>query len=142
MQKIVIVDADAIIAIIHESDSNHLLAVSVMNSLLDQGYNLFYPITALSEATTVCQRVFGNQRLAKELLASYLENDLYLLDIDFESLKIAHEELFVNTTSKQNTIFDCIVAACAMKYNADYIFSFDSFYKKQGFVLATEILKK
>ncbi len=41
--------------------------------------------------------------------------------------------------SKHNTLFDAVVAATAKKYQADAIFSFDKFYKKQGFKLASEL---
>jgi predicted nucleic acid-binding protein len=35
--------------------------------------------------------------------------------------------------SKQNTLFDAIVATIARKYSATGIFSFDAWYTKQGF---------
>lgn len=48
---------------------------------------------------------------------------------------------FSPITSKKNTLFDCIVAAVAEEYKADAIFSFDKFYKKKGFKLASELTK-
>lgn len=41
--------------------------------------------------------------------------------------------------SKHATLFDGIVAAVAEKYQADAIFSFDKFYKRKGFKLASEL---
>ena len=42
-------------------------------------------------------------------------------------------------SSKQNTLFDCIIATVARKYSAGAIFSFDKWYTKIGFTLASEI---
>jgi len=48
-------------------------------------------------------------------------------------------QYFSSTTSKKNTLFDCIVAVTAEENKADAIFSFDKFYKRKGFKLASEI---
>ena len=46
---------------------------------------------------------------------------------------------FYTTSSKKNTVFDCVIAAVVEDYKADAIFSFDHFYKKKGFKLAEEL---
>lgn len=46
---------------------------------------------------------------------------------------------FSPSASKKNTLFDCIVAAVVEEHQADAIFSFDKFYKKEGFKLASEL---
>jgi len=51
-------------------------------------------------------------------------------------------QFFSPTTSKKNTLYDCIIAAVAEENKADAIFSFDQFYKKQGFKLASEFVEK
>jgi predicted nucleic acid-binding protein len=45
---------------------------------------------------------------------------------------------FEKTISKKNTIFDAVVAEVAIELEAEYIFSFDSWYVKEGFKLAPE----
>jgi len=41
--------------------------------------------------------------------------------------------------SKQNTLFDAVVAAMARRLNAAAIFSFDKWYEKLGFRLVTRL---
>ncbi len=47
--------------------------------------------------------------------------------------------LFQPFGSKQNTLFDAIVATIARKYAAPDIFSFDEWYAKQGFTLIPQL---
>jgi len=44
--------------------------------------------------------------------------------------------------SKYNTFFDAIVAAVTKLTKADAIFSFDEWYKKQGFKITDEFMKE
>ena len=47
--------------------------------------------------------------------------------------------LFNPHGSKQNTLFDAVVAALAKRLDADAIFSFDSWYEKRGFRLVAQL---
>ena len=51
-----------------------------------------------------------------------------------EALKI-----FDPSGSKQNTLFDALVAATAKKLNTNVIFSFDDWYEKLGLKLAANL---
>jgi hypothetical protein len=44
--------------------------------------------------------------------------------------------------SKQNTLFDAIVASIVKQLNAQAIFSFDQWYRKQGFMLASDLVEE
>ena len=48
-------------------------------------------------------------------------------------------EIFDQTISKKNTLFDAIVAATAESLKAEAIFSFNSWYPKLGFKLVLEM---
>ncbi len=41
-------------------------------------------------------------------------------------------DLFKLNGSKENTLFDAVIAAIAKRFNADAIFSFDEWYRKWG----------
>lgn len=58
--------------------------------------------------------------------------------IDEEILKLA-TKYFEHANSKKNTFFDAIVAATAKRLEADAIFSFDNWYTKLGFKLASQV---
>ena len=60
-------------------------------------------------------------------------------EVDEEIYSRAVNDFFDASVSKQDTLFDCIVAAVAKKYGAEAIFSFDKFYQKHGFKLASEL---
>ncbi|HEX2349602.1 MAG TPA: hypothetical protein VHI51_14315, partial [Ktedonobacterales bacterium] len=47
--------------------------------------------------------------------------------------------LFNPYGSKQNTLFDAVVAVVARRVDADAIFSFDGWYEKQGFRLVSQL---
>lgn len=44
--------------------------------------------------------------------------------------------------SKQNTLFDALVAATAKKRQSTIIFSFNEWYKKLGFQLAADLVRE
>jgi hypothetical protein len=48
--------------------------------------------------------------------------------------------VFDPTGSKHNTNFDTLVVATAAKLHARTIFSFDEWYKKLGYTLASELI--
>ncbi len=65
--------------------------------------------------------------------------ELPLQYIDQETFTTALKQ-FNPRGSKQNTLFDAQVLAIAKTSNARAIFSFDAWYKKQGFTSASELL--
>lgn len=52
----VVVDADAIVAHAHATDSNHSRALTIARRLGEKEIRLVYPVTAIIEAVTVLQR--------------------------------------------------------------------------------------
>lgn len=68
------------------------------------------------------------------------ESQFPVIAVDQEILESA-ETLFNSNGSKQNTLFDAIVAAIAKKQKADAVFSFDVWYEKLGLILAFNLLE-
>lgn len=135
MSKIAVGDADSLIALVYKEDSNHTRAQKISKSLVSRGYEIIYPNTAILEAITALKRSLNLVRQA-HLINQQYQNGIFAIEFISDETQRHASERFEKTVSKKNTIFDCLVAEVAVKLKADYIFSFDSWYAKQGFFLA------
>lgn len=138
-QPIVVVDADALIAQTNPKDIHHQKATAISKSLIKQDAQVLYPITTIIEATTHMQRVLNSTVSAYGTAQLMTSPDAQVVEINKQTLGNALQ-YFSPKTSKKNTLFDCIVVAIAEEYKADAIFSFDKFYQKKGFKLASELI--
>jgi len=135
---IVIVDADAIVAQAYPDDSNHEKAVSISDKLNNLGAQVIYPATAVLEAVTVLQGRLNSGATAYGTAAVFADPKVEVAEVSKITL-IGAMDYFSPTTSKKNTLFDCVVLAVADEKKADAIFSFDHLYKSKGFKLASEL---
>jgi predicted nucleic acid-binding protein len=138
--KTVIVDSDALIALLNKDDLLANKAIKTLEGLHKLEARLLYPATTLVETTTTLQRRLSNATLAKDIVKMIKESQFPIIAVDQEILELA-EALFDPYGSKQNTLFDAVVAAIAKKQKADAIFSFDVWYEKIGLTLAFNILE-
>lgn len=97
-----------------------------------------YPVTAVLEASTHMQRVLSSTPSAYGSAQFMVDPGTQVVEVNKQTLGAA-VRYFSPSTSKKNTLFDCVIAAVADEYKADAIFSFDNFYKKKGFALASEL---
>jgi len=135
--SIVIVDSDAIIALVHQTDSLHDRSVQIFKFLKERNFYTFTPYAILLEAAATLARVLQQPELAQEVLSSY-SNPEDKIDTDVSDLVA---KLYEPKTSRKNTPFDHYVLALAKKNNIQLVFSFDSFYKKNGLTLMGDKLK-
>ena len=135
----VVVDADAIIAQVNPYDHHHLIAGSISKYLIEMNAQLIYPSTAVVESNAFIQRPLNSTASAYGTAVVFTNPDVQIAEVNQKTLKNALK-YFSPTTSKKNTLCDCIVAAVAEEQKADAIFSFDKFYKKKGFKLASELI--
>jgi len=135
----IIVDSDALIALLNIEDSLASKALKTLEALHIQGARLLYPATTLVETTTTLQRKLSNPSLTTEIVRMIRENQFPVVPVDQEILELA-EVLFKPTGSKQNTLFDAIVAVIAKKLHADAVFGFDKWYEKVGLTLASNLI--
>lgn len=135
---LVIGDTDGIIAILHEEDRNHLHAKKTAEKLLEINAQTIFPLTSIVETITTLKRKLNKPELASHVIKQITNGDLAIEDTDTKLLDSALE-IFDPAGSKQNTLFDAIVAATAKKYKTDIIFSNDAWYEKLGFKLAGKI---
>ena len=137
-QPVIIVDADGIIAQNDSRDPHHGKAQEIARNLVDMGAQVLYPVTAIAEANAHTQRVLNSTASAYGTAVFFSSQETEVVEVNKQTLTNALN-YFSPTTSKKNTLFDCIVAAVAEEYKADAIFSYDKFYKTKGFKLASEL---
>lgn len=135
---VVIGDADALISLLMEEDAHYREASKISTYLHTKGYSVIFPDTAIIEAITSFQRKFSSPKLAGILTDQYKQGIFAVEYVDEETMKLA-VDFFNPKSSKKNTFFDAIVASVAKSLNADAIFSFDGWYKKVGFRLASDL---
>jgi len=136
--KIVIGDADSLIALAFKDDSNHERAKKISEQLLSRAYEIVYPNTAIMEAITTLRRALNLPDKAQLVNHQYQQGNITVEYIN-EGIQLKASQRWQKADSKKNTIFDAVVAETAVSFNANYIFSFDDWYQKQGFTLASEI---
>lgn len=134
----IVVDADAIIAQVNPNDQHHQKAREISESLAKKNAQVIYPATAIAESNAYIQRVLNSSASAYGTALVFADSNVQVAEVNGETIRNALK-YFSPTASKKNTLFDCIVAAVAENNKADAIFSFDGFYKKNGFKLASEL---
>lgn len=135
---IVVVDSDGLIGSLNPDDSHFEVSQKLLSTFINKKAKLIYPATVIAESVTFLQGRLNKPELAKRVIQLVHEDKLNVELVDNIILKQA--SVFMDfKRSKRHTLFDAIVAAVAQKHHADAIFSFDTFYKKHGFNLASEI---
>ncbi|MGO8946650.1 MAG: type II toxin-antitoxin system VapC family toxin [Ktedonobacterales bacterium] len=136
--RTIIVDADALIALFNEGDVHAKHSLELLDRLIADGAHILHPTTVIVEAVTTLHRRLNNPKAAGELVRVVKEAKLAVEPVNDAVLTEALA-LFNPHGSKQNTLFDAVVAAMARRLQADAIFSFDKWYEKQGFQLVTRV---
>lgn len=136
---LVVADADALIALALENDPNHRHAQHIANSLMKNLVTIVFPVTVFPEAISSLKRAANQPEKAHLINRQYLAGVFQVEYINEDIMKRAAEIFDKKAVSKQNTLFDAIVAATAEKLEANAIFSFDEWYGKLGFKLTDSI---
>jgi predicted nucleic acid-binding protein len=138
-QYLIVADADAIISFANVEDANHTKAKQIMRHLSHVQANLLYPTTAICEAVTVMRGRLAKPDEAANIIKKFQTGDFSIQDVT-QDIFLEAATLYNPQASKKNTLFDAVIAAIAKRLNADAIFSFDEWYKKQGITLAEDFL--
>ena len=142
MKKAILIigDTDALISTINK-DAHHEVVKTIYRELASVSANIYFPSAIIAETITTCQRRLKNPSLAEAMVTQLTSDLINVLPTDDETLQMA-AAFFHPHGSKENTFFDAIVAATAKKQSADAIFSFDQWYRKLGFKLASDLLEQ
>ena len=107
--------------------------------MTQSGPTLRYPATAIAEAVTTFQRKLHNQQAASHIIQRIKQKGFFIEPVDKATIDVA-TGFFEPAGSKQNSLFDAIVAAVTRHHHTTTIFSFDGWYKQIGLTLASELL--
>lgn len=140
MDKVVVVDSDAIYALYNPNDPLNTKATQAFQKLIAQGFQLIYPTSVIFEIISLFQRVLPTPEVTTRLI-DMIKNEQLLIHVVDHKLLQGSAEIFKPGGSKKNTLVDCSVAAVARKIKAGGVFSYDEFYIKQGLKLAEDIVK-
>lgn len=135
---IVVGDSDGLIAMLSEGDKNHILAKETIAKLLQNDAQTIFPLTTIVETITTLKRKLNKPKLSAHVVKQITSGMLAIENTDTELLKEALK-IFDPAGSKQNTLFDALVAATAKKLNTKIIFSTDNWYEKLGLKLAANV---
>ncbi|MEK7521230.1 MAG: PIN domain-containing protein [Patescibacteria group bacterium] len=140
--KTTVADSDAIIGLAFDEDALHKRCLETYSFLGENGFEVFVPYPIILEAATALakDKTIRRPDLAKQLLKDYFEVGAKLRENDIYKKLVGR--IYNPKTSKKNSPFDFYVLACAKVNNIKTVFSFDSFYKKNGLILAEDLLAK
>src|SRR5947209_13372305 len=103
-EPLIIVDADAIIALSNTEDTNHEKARAILANLTQLNASTLFPTTAICEAVTVLKGRL-NKPAEAYIIIEKLQTDSYPLQtVDPATAKNA-ARLLTPTASKKNTLF-------------------------------------
>lgn len=132
-----IVDTDLLLGLFNTNDANHLKAVTLAKIVAARRINIFILPTTLCEFALLASSRIG-PKPAQQAVSILTSTDYLGLDITEEITKEA-VDLYQKQTSKEESLFDCFIMTSAKRLKIDLILSFDKGYKKQGFILLTDI---
>ena len=135
---IVIADADILVGLYFKNDVLHNKISDINRKFLATGIRIIFPNTAVAEGITTLHRKLSNSTAAALLIQHYKKR---IFEVEYVDERIMQEatKFYSPVGSKKNTFFDAIVASVAKNLNADAVFSFDGWYKKIGFLLASDL---
>lgn len=139
--SLVIADADAIIALISIHDAHYEQAKRICQYCVDQEIAIIFPTAAVFEATAVLQKRLNNPQAASRVIA-YVQDATFPLQAVDQDILLSALTLFNPHGSKQNTLFDAVIATLAKQLEAAAIFSFDEWYKKVGLTLISDVIEQ
>lgn len=135
----ILVDADALVALVKSNEQNHKRALSISEALQKKGCAWYISPFTIGEVVTVISHKV-NQTTAKKVLKELRKQNLNLLALKDEHIHLA-DDWFNKQNKKGTSYFDCYNMALLERYQKQLnaIFSFDSVYKRNGFRTAEEI---
>ncbi len=138
--KTILVDSDIFVAINKSDDTNHIKAKKLLENLLTQQVYFVTTNYIFSETVTVLSQKVGHTTAVKfisEIKTPQSDFEVYWITPEMEEEAI---EIFRKQTSKNTSFVDCANMAALQLNKWDFIFSFDSIYKKNGFKIAEDLI--
>ncbi|OGY26602.1 MAG: hypothetical protein A2Z24_02165 [Candidatus Woykebacteria bacterium RBG_16_44_10] len=132
MEKELLVDADAFVALRDSKDPNHQLAMVVSSVATNAGIPLLTSDPAFGEAITVISQNVSHEA-AIDFANDILDSEIEIVEVN-SSLRKQAIDIFKKQTSKNSRFTDSVNMAILLERDLNDIFSFDEDYKKNGFI--------
>lgn len=135
----ILVDADALVALVKINEPNHKRALSISEALQKKGCTWYISPFTIGEVVTVISHKV-DQTTAKKVLRELKKQNLNLLTLKDEHIHLA-DDWFNKQNKKGTSYFDCYNMALLERYGKQLnaIFSFDGVYERNGFKTAEEV---
>lgn len=136
LPKEVLIDSDALVALIKKNDTNHKKAKKISQFLVQKRAIFLTTNYVFSETGTVL-----SQRISRKVALDFIddlktkESEISMIWVN-EKIEDLAIKIFKKQTSKNVSFVDCVNMAVLSRYKWDTIFSFDRIYEKNGFNLA------
>lgn len=135
------IDTDAFIGLLKADDTHHHYSLQVLDALQPVPVILHTSNYVLSETLTVLsQRVDHAAALsfAERVKAPSSQFAIKWIDEDIEAMVL---QLYAHQASKNVSFVDCTNMAYMDHFSLDYIFSFDTTYRKNGYATVEGFVK-
>jgi predicted nucleic acid-binding protein len=132
MERELLVDADALVALRDSKDPNHKLAAAVSSQITEAKIPLITSDPAFGEAITVISQNV-NQRAAVGFAGDIINSRLEIVEVNAK-LRREALEIFKVQKSKNFRFTDAVNIAIMQERGLREIFSFDRDYRKNGFL--------
>ena len=132
MKTPIIVDSSGLISLISADDMNHKIAMRISEELGGLTALLIVSSDVFSETLNVIGKKFGHD-LAVKVGQELSKSESYTIIETDEALRDSALVLF-HTQAHSVSFTDCVVMACADKFNSKDIFGFDKVFKKNGYM--------
>ncbi len=129
--KKILIDADAFVALVIPSDSNHEKGKLYRDKISLKGIRLIVSDPAFGEAVTVISQK-DSLKTATNFAEEILGSEIEIVEVD-SKLRRQALDIFKKQTSKNSRFTDCVNMAIMKNDDIDTIFSFDVQYKKNKF---------
>lgn len=131
MKLPIIADSSGLVSLVSEDDMNHGLAIRISEELSKINSLIIVSSDVFSETLNVIGKKFSHDlalAVGNEIVGSSAYN---IIETDV-FLRSAALDLF-KTQGESVSFTDCVVMACADKFNTKDIFGFDKAFKTNGY---------
>jgi predicted nucleic acid-binding protein len=135
----ILIDTDALFAIVDKNDVLHMRALKIVHHLVQQNATIYILPTTLAEFATLTNIRIGFEQ-SKRSVDFILRQGYQLIDTT-SAMVLDANALYQQQTSKENSLADCFNMIAARRQSVDCLFSFDGGYTQNGFVLVENFLQ-
>ena len=136
----IFVDADALVALTVETDTNHEKARSLLSRLIVNPVLFLTSNYVFSESITIISQRASHQTAITFIAKMQSMGSPFQITRADENIEEEAIGVFKAQTSKNTSYVDCTNMVFMKRLDLDAIFSFDEVYRKNGLTLVEDLL--